>query len=900
MFHRSAKAAPATFDHLPLHLQSHIFTLSTAPPDTCKVAAAITQDLQLAAEWLLTKHQQEKEPLHLLRTAAKHKHWRLCAWAVQHKRYWSAGDLNKTLLAATRAGQVDLVRFLLQQQGGWAGWLWTEPKLQPYCEHYWYRRQCMCRYRTLLATKPDLNYIDNELQSLVLEEPHPLVQAAKQGHKELFALFLQQGANIQAAGQALEAAAGGGYMELVQMLFTKMPRVVRQLEAVREAVCAAAGAGHLSVIQLLILYAPGVKQPGLGPSPLVSAALGGHLHVMRFFLQKFGAGTAYGFTGNVWGSSDNSPSPCEAAAQAGSVEALQLLVDSGYRWIPGQWAAALSSAVVRGHASVIKMLLSVLTSRAFWLPHEQLNTVLWHAARLGNTEVVQLLLKDVPNPEDIAAAPDNILYAASAAGHADVVRIILQRCKRRRELDCISAFKAAAGRGHVSVLQLLNGNGGANAGDEKYQSWAPLEVAIRRQHINVVAWLLEQGAQANQQALLDALQQRAHPILQLLAQHGVEDVGDRALYVAAQLGDIPAVELLLSAAHGKQQEAGAQAVATRMEVALCSAASCGRVQLGGWLLDSAAAAASTPTAATGVGAQHQPGAPSAAATAADAAAAATGVGAAPVNPGATATDTVPALITMPCAYTPAMLNKALQAVIMGKECMYRHPTHQELWWDWKAPGWVPDGGGDRDSWDEGNNHAQFARLLVKAGADTQCEEYKAALLTALRRERIGVFKALMEAGPVPAVVRGGQALRSGAWASCDDMAAAWRLVYTYTNPACVNLGEALAYVCHKVPHCICIVHMLLKLGADVNYNNGAPLSKAIFQTGADAAALLLLHGAHVEESQVERLHRMVAEEEGGAQLARALKVRGIHLKGPHVSREKGAETATAPDAAQAM
>jgi hypothetical protein len=74
-----SKAAPATFEHLPLHLQSHIFTLSTAPPDTCKVAAAITQDLQLAAEWLLTKHKQEQEPLQLLRTGAASKHWRLCA-----------------------------------------------------------------------------------------------------------------------------------------------------------------------------------------------------------------------------------------------------------------------------------------------------------------------------------------------------------------------------------------------------------------------------------------------------------------------------------------------------------------------------------------------------------------------------------------------------------------------------------------------------------------------------------------------------------------------------------------------------------------------------------------------------------------------------------------------------
>jgi ankyrin repeat protein len=896
--HRSAKTAPATFDHLPLHLQSHIFTLSTAPPDTCKVAAAITQDLQLAAEWLLTKHQQEKEPLHLLRTAAKHKHWGLCAWAVQHKRYWSTGDMNKTLLAATRAGQVDLAHFLLQQQGGWAGWLWTEPKLQTSgfnCEHHrFWCRQCTCKYKALLATKPDLDYIDNEVESLVLEEPHPLVQAAKQGHKELFALFLQQGANIQAAGQALEAAAGGGYMELVQMLFTKMPRMTRQLEAVRAAVCAAAGAGHLSVIQCLIFYAPAVKQPGLGPSPLVTAAEGGQLHVMRFFLQKYGVSTAYGFSHCDWSSPNNWPSPCAAAAEAGSVEALQLLVDSGYRWISSQWVTAFRYALDRGHAPVVKMLLAVLASGAVSVrPHQYgYGLVLWDAARHGHTEAVQLLLKDVPNPEEVLAVPDNVLHVAAASGHAEVVRIILQRCKRRRDLDCITAFRLAANEGHFSVLQQLNGYGGANASNDEYAHGAPLKTMIQKQSIKAVQWLLEQGAKANQQALLDALQQRSHPILQLLVQHGVEDVGDRALYVAAQLGDIPAVELLLSAAQGKQQQEGTQAVSTRMEVALCGAASRGRVKLGLWLVRSttAAAAAAAVSATAPAGAQPVAGAaqpeaqlvpeqPSAAATGAESA-----------NPGATATEaTAPLPVPPACTYTPAILNKALEAVIRRSSYRYKHPTHQELWWDWKLADYSYNSS-------EGSSHALFARLLVKAGADTQSEEYGKLVLRALELEHIPVFKALMKAGPVPAVVRDGRALKAvvGRRFALEKCCTVLR----YTDPA--GCGAALLHACDVYHDPLSAVGALLKRGADVNHDNGAPLQAAMTRQKAHAAALLLLHGAHVEERQVEQLYSMVAKEEGGAQLARALEVRGVHLKAPPASRGEGAGAAHAPATAQAV
>jgi ankyrin repeat protein len=902
----NSKTAPATFDHLPLHLQSHIFTLSTAPPDTCKVAAAITEDLQLAAQWLLTKHKYEKEPLYLLRTAAECEHWRLCAWAVQHKRYWSTGDLNKALLAATRAGQVDLVRLLLQQQGGWAGWLWTEPQLQPYCAG---------RYERLLATKPDLEYIDDEVEDLMYEESHPLVEAVEYGHKELFALFLEQGVNIQAAGEALEIAAGEGHTDLVQMLLTKMPRVVRQLEAVRAAVCAAAGAGHLSAIQLLILYAPGVKQPGLGPNPLVSAALGGHLHVMRFLLRGKGIGSVYGYQHCEWSSPDNRPSPCEAAATGGSVEALQLLLANGYSWQPEQWVKALEGAARNGHVPVIKMLLGAAASGAVWVEPHQYRTALWEAAGHGRAEAVQLLLKDVANPEELVGSASggslsrSALHAASAAGSSDVVQIILQRCKRRRDLDCHTAFRLAAGSGCVPVLELLDGKGGVNVGDEEYGKNAPLEAAIRSRNINVVTWLLEQGAKANQQALLDALEARCQPILALLLEHGVEDVGDRALYVAAQLGDIHSVEWLLSAAHGKQQQAGTQAVSTRMEVALCGAASRGRVKLGEWLLKraAAAAAAASATAAaaatTGAGqATVNPGATALAGVQSVAGAAhpaaqlvpeqpgAAATGADSANPGATATDAAaPPPVPLACAYTPAMLNKALEAVIMKSRYKYPHPDHPQLSERWRTPGWVRD-----TDWAGHRSHTKFARLLVKAGADTQSEEYGKLVLRALELERFNVFHTLMEAGPVPAVIRGGQALKGLSFNSDT-----WRSVFCYTDPSCANSSEYLQSACNLHQYQVSIIHMLLKRGADVNYNNGAPLKAAMWWYRAHSAALLLLHGAHVEESQVEWLHRMAAEEEGGAQLARALEVRGIHLK-PPATRNEGPEAAQAPHVVQAV
>jgi hypothetical protein len=240
-----------------------------------------------------------------------------------------------------------------------------------------------------------------------------------------------------------------------------------------------------------------------------------------------------------------------------------------------------------------------------------------------------------------------------------------------------------------------------------------------------------------------------------------------------------------------------------------------------------------------------------------------------------------------------MLNKALQAVIMQRQYKYLHPTDYMLWCVWETPAWVPDAGGDGGTWDEDSDHAQFACLLVKAGADSECHEYERLVMLALLRERVGVFKALMGSGPVPAAVKEGRGLVAVGGHRLD--AEKCKTVLHYTDPACY--GAALVHACEMCHDHVSAVCMLLKRGADVNHGSGAPLQAAMCQSRAYTAAVLILHGAHVEEdSQVEQLYRMAAEEKGGAQLARALEVRGIHLKGSPASIVEGAEAAQAPHA----
>jgi hypothetical protein len=188
----------------------------------------------------------------------------------------------------------------------------------------------------------------------------------------------------------------------------------------------------------------------------------------------------------------------------------------------------------------------------------------------------------------------------------------------------------------------------------------------------------------------------------------------------------------------------------------------------------------------------------------------------------------------------------------------------------------------------GSDRPAFVHLLLKAGADADWEGGKLVLL-ALQHMRFDVLKAIMEAGPVPSVVRDGRALKAAhytAFASSD----VWLTLFSHTDLACVDSGELLVTACYLHHNHISAVRTLLKRGADVSYKDGAYLRAAMLWRRAHTAALLLLHGADVKDSQVEALYSMVTEEQGGGELARALEVRGIHVRAPPPSTDGGAGT----------
>jgi ankyrin repeat protein len=371
----------------------------------------------------------------------------------------------------------------------------------------------------------------------------------------------------------------------------------------------------------------------------------------------------------------------------------------------------------------------------------------------------------------------------------------------------------AAQKNWVPIMHLLVEHGMQVQG-AAYTDGSPLAMAIQHNSLEAVQWLLQQGAQADREALVKALHSRAFRCVQPLLQHGVRDTDDRALYTAAQLGSLEAVQLLLSAAANSPE--GVPDSAAQVELVLCGAASMGQLGIVQWLL---------------------------------------GREASPPEAGAAASPRPSTHLRHHC--TPAVLTKALEALILGSEFRYVHPS-----WGWEQEGPPWGYGSYRDPFSQQDLQA-LARLLLESGADLDADSGRLVLM-AISGSEYSLVRQLCEASPGP-VVTSGLALHA-AQVAHDTQAFVSLLPLTDLSRADTN--AALLFAVQR--RCIQQVCALLMWGADANCYGGAPLSAAIQQHSNEVAALLLQHGAQPDASQVQRLVAFA-----GPQLLHLLEARSL-------------------------
>lgn len=364
----------------------------------------------------------------------------------------------------------------------------------------------------------------------------PLLLAAYEGHDNVVELLLEAGADVDetpgpegnvssaAAVTPLLAAAAMGHMKTVcRLLFWGAAVDAIDCEG-RTALCLAAARGSVEVVRALLDRGLDENhKDDLGWTPLHAAACEGHRSVCAALTER-------GSMARVGEMDIEGRTPLILAAQEGHLSTARLLLDRrspiDHRAYDGH--SALSAALLEGHAEVAELLmrrgadtdvrdaegrpllyLLVLEGRLEMatlliekggVPLESkdsegrtaLHVVCWQ----GAVDLVNLLLKRGANPnaQDSEGRPP--LHSVAWTGHGDVGRYLLEANGINIHLSChqgATALSIAAQEGHANIVAMLLERGANTDHVDKYGR-SPVKVAAKHGHFNIVRLLESYGA----------------------------------------------------------------------------------------------------------------------------------------------------------------------------------------------------------------------------------------------------------------------------------------------------------------------------------------------------------------------------------------------------------------------
>ena len=282
-----------------------------------------------------------------------------------------------------------------------------------------------------------------------------IISAARDGDKELLALLIAAGADVNAADKygwtPLLSAAKDGHSECVKLLLAAPGIDVNKANKVGwTPLYGAATNGHSACVKLL-LAAPGIdvnKEDKDGETPLYGAARWGHSECVRLLLAAPGIDTGQ------W-------PPLSLAVIENNVEKLrQLLTTPGINvnkadedgWTPLSWAAK------DGHSECVELLLAAPGIDVNAADKDG-NTPLSWAAGNGHSECVKLLLA-APGIDVNAADKDGRtpLDWAATEGHSECVKLLLAAPGidvNMADKDGNTPLNWAAYWGHSECVKLL-------------------------------------------------------------------------------------------------------------------------------------------------------------------------------------------------------------------------------------------------------------------------------------------------------------------------------------------------------------------------------------------------------------------------------------------------------------
>lgn len=321
-------------------------------------------------------------------------------------------------------------------------------------------------------------------------------------------------------------------VEMVQLLIDKGARVNQQVRY-KTALMGAASEGHFEIAKLLLAKSAEVNAQTDEGTALMMAVGGGHADIVKLLLDAGADVNRKHRTGSTAlimsaGRSVRELNPPRGAPlPPPSPEIMRLLLAKGAD-------ANLSGAFGRtalmdaNTAAKVKLLLdhgAQVTAR-----DEEGQTALMRAVDRNEAEVVDALIQAGADASVQNEDGETLLIRAASLGAFEIVKSLIARGADVKHSDALgnTAYIVAYEKGHVAIQELL-------------KSWRPATQTTRN------AFLRAAVAKKDRAKVGELLKAGADPNYEYSIGHDHKDIKSTVLILAARVGDVTVVEMLLAA-----------------------------------------------------------------------------------------------------------------------------------------------------------------------------------------------------------------------------------------------------------------------------------------------------------------------------------------------------------------